>query len=100
MSFVLPVDRLHETDSLLAFYHPRPAYPVHVLIVPKKTYANLMAIPIEDSQLMQEVLQMVQRLVVELGLEESGYRFICNGGPYQDIPHLHFHLISDQPQNA
>ena len=34
-------------------------------------------------------------LVAELQLEKRGYRLIANGGAYQDVPHLHFHLVSD-----
>jgi diadenosine tetraphosphate (Ap4A) HIT family hydrolase len=35
-------------------------------------------------------------LITEFKLEDSGYRLITNGGIYQDIPQLHFHLISDE----
>ena len=31
MSFAIPVKRLRETETLLAFYHPKPAYPFHVI---------------------------------------------------------------------
>jgi diadenosine tetraphosphate (Ap4A) HIT family hydrolase len=40
MRFAIPVDRLHETATLLAFHRPRPAYPVHILIVPQKNPAQ------------------------------------------------------------
>ena len=36
MSFLIPVDRLRETETLIAFYHPRPSYPFHVLLIPKR----------------------------------------------------------------
>jgi hypothetical protein len=29
------------------------------------------------------------------GLEAQGHRLIANGGSYQEVPMLHFHLISD-----
>ena len=41
MSFTLPVDRLSETSTLLAFRHPHPTYPLHILLVPKKPIATL-----------------------------------------------------------
>ncbi len=44
MSFVIPAKRLRESETLLAFYHPRPAYPFHVILTPKKdirTFADL-----------------------------------------------------------
>ena len=33
MSFVIPVKRLRETDTLMAFYHPKPSYRFHVFLV-------------------------------------------------------------------
>lgn len=96
MSFLIPVDRLRETPSLLAFYHPSPGYPVHILIVPKKAYRTLLDIPAHDSDFLRDLFETVQSLVREMGLESSGYRLIANGGSYQDVPVAHFHLISGE----
>jgi len=41
MSFAIPVQRLRETKSLIAFHHPKPSYPVHILLVPKKAIGSL-----------------------------------------------------------
>ncbi len=95
MSFAIPVHRLRETATLLAFYHPRPSYPVHILLVPNRPYRSLLEVDPQDRDLLRDLLDMVQSLVRELGLEEGGYRLIANGGAYQDIPILHFHLISE-----
>jgi histidine triad (HIT) family protein len=95
MSFALPVQRLKETKNLIAFYHPRPAYPVHILLVPKKSISSLEELSAEDSDFLLDLFQCVQSLVNELGLVKAGYRLVVNGGNYQDFPQLHFHLISD-----
>jgi histidine triad (HIT) family protein len=95
MSFALPLDRLRETPTLVAFHHPRPSYPVHILLVPKRPIANLMEISEADRDFLADLVATVQSLVREFGLEAAGYRLISNGGPYQDVPQLHFHLISD-----
>ena len=96
MSFAIPVKRLHETDTLLAFYHPRPSYAVHILLVPKKAIANLMELKETDQAFLADVLWITQKLVEELGLGETGYRLLVNGGKYQDVPQLHFHLVSGE----
>jgi len=96
MSYALPVKRLRETDTLIAFPHPQPSYPTHILLVPKRPYASLAALPADDTAFMRDLLATVQDLVRELGLDRGGYRLLVNGGHYQDVPHLHFHLISDQ----
>jgi histidine triad (HIT) family protein len=94
MSFIIPVNRLHETETLLAFYHPKPSYPVHILIVPKKARRELKNLTHADSDFMIDLFATVQTLVADLDLEQTGYRLICNGGAYQDVPQLHFHLVS------
>ena len=96
MNFVLPLERLHETDSLLAFYHPKPTYPFHVLLVPKKQVTSLETLSIDDNQFLEDVFATVKQLVRTFKLEKGGYRLIVNGGKYQEFGLLHFHLISDE----
>jgi histidine triad (HIT) family protein len=93
-SFAIPVKRLKETHTLIAFYHPKPCYPVHVLIVPKKALPGLTDLDAKDTAFLSDLFSTVQTLVKELDLERTGYRLIVNGGAYQDFPQLHFHLIS------
>ena len=94
-STCLPLDRLAETGTLVAFRHPQPAYPFHVLIVPKKQVASLESLDPADSVFLSDLYATVQKLVKQFDLGEGGYRLIVNGGKFQDFPHLHFHLISD-----
>ena len=96
MSFALPVQRLRETDSLLAFYHPRPSYRVHILIVPKEAVASLAELDPADQAFLSDLIACVQSLVIEMGLDGKGYRLIVNGGEYQDLPQLHFHLVAGE----
>ena len=96
MSFAIPVNRLRETETLMAFYHPRPSHPLHILLVPKRPYASLMALSLDDGAFLKDLFATVQDLVRELDLEPGGYRLVANGGAYQDVPHLHFHLVSEQ----
>lgn len=93
MSFVIPVRRLRETETLMAFHHPKPAYPFHVLLVPKKAVASLKDFNPTDMAFLTDLYSTVQSLVNEFRL--PAYRLIVNGGEYQDFPQLHFHLISD-----
>lgn len=93
MSFVIPVKRLRETSTLIAFHHPKPSYPFHVLLVPKKAVASLKEFNSNDSAFLFDMYSTVQSLVDEFHL--PAYRLIVNGGEYQDFPQLHFHLIAD-----
>lgn len=93
MSFVIPVKRLRETKTLMAFFHPKPSYTFHVLLVPKQAVTSLMELNPKDTSFLTDLYAAVQSLVDEFHL--SAYRLIVNGGEYQDFPQLHFHLVSD-----
>ena len=95
LSFAIPVDRLHETETIIAFHNPDPLYSTHILLVPKRKYRTLLDIPADDVEFMRDLFMVVQSLVKDLGLRDSGYRLIVNGGDAQHVMHLHFHLISD-----
>lgn len=85
--------RLYETDALVAFYHPRPSYPFHVLLVPKRPWMTLTAVE-KDDPFWPDLLTAVQTIVHQANL--TSYRLICNNGsPAQDVPQLHFHLVSE-----
>jgi histidine triad (HIT) family protein len=93
MSFAIPVKRLRETNTLMAFHHPKPVYPFHVLLVPKKALASLNDLDSTDTTFLRDLYSTVQNIVSEFQL--PAYRLIVNGGEYQDFPQLHFHLISN-----
>jgi len=94
-SFVIPGERLIETGAILAFHHPSPSYPLHILIVPKAKYRSLNDLPSADKEFESELFLAVNDLVQRFDLDECGYRLIANGGSSQEVDHLHFHLISD-----
>lgn len=95
MTACMPIDRLVENEHLVAFYHPKPAYKVHILIVPKKEIRSLDDLTPADAPLLGEIFSAAKELVGGLGLEQQGYRLLVNGGVYQDVKQIHFHLVSD-----
>src|SRR5690349_9995666 len=68
MSFLIPVDRLRETSSLLAFHHPSPSYKFHVLIVPKRQTNSLTDLDPRDTAFLTDLYSTVQSLVNEFQL--------------------------------
>lgn len=94
-SFSLPVKRLRETQTLVAFFHPQPSHKLHILIVPKLKYGSILDIPPGESVFANDLFETVKSLIKEFNLEQGAYRLIMNGGDNQEVNHLHFHLISD-----
>lgn len=90
----LPSEKVFENERILAIKDLHPVAPVHILIMPKKEFANLQAVPPEDLPLLCEIFSVAQQLAKEFKIEE-GYRLLTNNGADagQIIYHLHFHLI-------
>ncbi|MFZ6031391.1 MAG: HIT domain-containing protein [Chloroflexota bacterium] len=95
MTAFMPVNKLRDTELVIAFSHPQSAYKTHILIVPKREIASFADLRPEDFPIVHEIVRVAQELVNELGLGEKGYRLIVNGGAYQDVAQLHYHLISE-----
>ena len=91
-SKTLPIKRIKETDKVVAFWHPKPCYEKHILIVPKRAIKSLSKARTEDIPYLSEALSVAKEVVDEVGLED--YSLITNSGAKQKINQLHFHLIS------
>lgn len=96
LSAFIPVDKLYETEWVVAFRHPKPSYPTHILIVPKRQIQSLLALAEADLPVLGEVVKAAQHLARTLALEERGFRLIVNGGAYQDVMQIHWHLVSGE----
>jgi len=93
-SFMLPGKHLAETPHWLAIRHPKPAYPLHILLIPRSAITDWLALPASAPEMYADFIELSQHLIREEGLENKGYRLIVNGGEYQSIPQLHIHLVS------
>jgi len=94
----LPLQRLSASNRFLVVAHPRPAYQFHGLLIPKQAIPGLQTIRAGDSdqaRLLLEALTAASQIARDNGLQN--YQIIVNGGAFQDIPQLHFHLISNEP---
>jgi histidine triad (HIT) family protein len=84
---------LYEDDLVAAFRDLNPQAPVHVLIVPKTHYANLVDdVPAEVLKAMADAVKVVTE---KEGIAESGFRVIMNTGDAagQTVHHLHMHVL-------
>ena len=93
LSKLLPVKRVLETDQVLAFWHPKPYWEQHILIVPKRTIKNLASATPEDLPYIQAVFAAAQEIVVNEGWDKTDFSITTNGGARQEVAQLHFHLM-------
>jgi histidine triad (HIT) family protein len=94
---ILRLTPLCESTSWLAYCHPSPSYPVHIVIVPKKPWKDWLDLETNNPEVMKEFVTLTQAMIRDFELTPAGYRLIMNGGVNQTFPHLHFHLIAGDP---
>lgn len=88
------VQRVLETDNVRAFHHTRPAYPVHIVVIPKRHIDSLIALTDADDTLLAELFRVIRRVAADVVAEHGAARVITNLGAYQDSRHLHWHVVS------
>jgi len=94
-----PVQKIIETENVLAFYHTRPFYPVHIVVIPKRHIASLLALELTDDPLILEMFAIIKQVAAQVIAEQGACRVLTNLGGYQDSKHLHWHIISGEPRS-
>jgi diadenosine tetraphosphate (Ap4A) HIT family hydrolase len=95
LTALMPLERLWENKQGIIFKHPAPSYQTHWLAVPKMRIRSFAAIDFADNDVQQTILELFEGLVkTAVSHNITPYTIIINGGHYQDVPQLHFHLIS------
>ncbi len=89
-------DIVFEDDEVLAFRDINPQAPVHVLFIPKRPFATLNEVPVEDAALLGKLLLSAAAYARREGFAESGYRVLmnCNSDGGQSVYHIHLHLLA------
>jgi histidine triad (HIT) family protein len=87
------VEKVFESDTVLAYLHTRPAYDVHIVVIPKKHISSLITIEESEAGLLLELLSVVKQVAAEVVSEHGACRVITNIGAYQDSKHLHWHVV-------
>ncbi len=92
-SSLLPVKRIKETNKALAFWHPKPFWEYHILIVPKAPIKDLLDITEDKEKYLTGMYALLADVIKELGWENDEYSALINGGKRQEIGQLHLHLF-------
>ncbi len=87
-----PVEKILETENILAYNHTRPFWETHIVVIPKTHVGSLLTI--EDNTLLIELINVVKQVAANVVKEKGAARVLTNLGEYQDSKHLHFHVYS------
>jgi histidine triad (HIT) family protein len=87
------VRKVFETENILAYYHTKPAYEEHIVVIPKRHISSLITITEDENDLLLELLGVVKKVAADVVSEYGACRVITNLGQYQDSKHLHWHIV-------
>ena len=93
----LSTDIILENEYAISFHDIAPLAPIHILIIPKGKYVkydDFLKKASKDE--IYHFFKLINQLVKDYNLENTGYRLISNAGrnANQEVPHLHFHLLA------
>ena len=88
----MPTKIIFENDEFIAFNDIKPVSPIHVLVIPKTPYKNLLEV--EDKEMLGNLLLAAKEVAVKLGLTD-GFRTVINTGDNggQTVYHIHVHVL-------
>lgn len=89
----IPATVVHETDRVVAFRDLSPVAPVHVLVIPRAHFDNVVELS-ADAQTSAELLAVAAKVAADENLDD-GFRLVFNTGPQggQAVDHVHAHVI-------
>lgn len=91
----IPVEKLAETERVIAFPDIAPQAPVHILVVPKTTeYADVTQLAAGDPDLLAEIVAVAKGLAAEHA--DGDFRLVFNTGANagQTVFHVHAHVLA------
>lgn len=86
------VEIVAETEHALAFYHTRPFYEEHIVVIPKKHIPSLIELDEDAQYIMNEVLSVIQIVAKRMNDEYGACTVSTNIGDYQSNKHMHWHV--------
>jgi len=96
----IPCEKVYESDHSLAFKDVNPRAKIHVLVIPKKSYINIIDFTLQSSaDEKADIFNVILKVAEKEEITGSGYRVITNCGQngHQEVQHLHFHILGGQP---
>ncbi|MGE5299359.1 MAG: histidine triad nucleotide-binding protein [Acidobacteriota bacterium] len=96
-----PAKIIYDDEDVTAFEDVNPQAPVHTLIVPKKHLSTTLDITEEDNELIGRLFMVANRVAMEKGIAERGFRLVMNTNPEagQSVYHIHLHLLGGRPMH-
>lgn len=93
----IPSAKLYEDDDMIIIKDISPQAKIHMLLIPKEHFADIIEMTDEQSLILARCLKKLSTLTVTLGLSD-GFRLVSNKGKNgrQSVGHLHIHILGGE----
>jgi histidine triad (HIT) family protein len=86
----VPTEKVGENEGAIAFYDQNPSAERHILIIPRLHIPTFL--DLTEHEPLNSMKSLTQELIKKLEVDEA-YKLVFNGGSYQHVPHVHWHLL-------
>lgn len=93
----IPSAKLYEDDNMIIIKDIAPQAKVHLLLIPKEHYSNILEMSDEQAITLGKCIKKLSTLTDSFGLQK-GFRIVSNKGSdgCQSVDHLHIHILGGE----
>lgn len=95
----IPADIISETNNTVAFRDIAPISKVHLLVIPKKHYGNVVELAAAEPSVLSEIMITATTLAGEHTNGSFKLQFNTGSEAGQTIFHAHAHVLSDNEKD-
>src|SRR5260221_2855118 len=89
----IPSTIVAENGEAIAFKTIKPIAEHHILIAPKTHIKAFVDLKNEHKDIFMDMINLAIKVIEENGISD-GSKLAMNGGKYQSVPHLHWHILA------
>lgn len=90
----IPAKIIYDDEFVTVIPDINPKNRIHFLILTSVHIKSFLDMQDKHFTMLTKMVKVVQRIIRDQKIE-GGYQLLFNGGRYQHVPHLHWHLLAD-----
>lgn len=92
----LSVNKVYESENIVAFHHTRPFWEHHIVAIPKTHIESMASSEAHNPELMSELMSVMHQLAIDFKDKYGGCHIGTNVGSYQSAKHMHWYIHAGQ----
>ncbi|NVK31889.1 MAG: HIT domain-containing protein [Gammaproteobacteria bacterium] len=92
----LDVNKVYESDTVVAFWHTKPFWECHIVAVPRKHIISMASLELDDVDVITEIMVLMSKLAKEFENKYVGCHIGTNVGSHQSTKYLHWYIYAGE----